>query len=137
MAATETRPLKQDPRGPVQTVTAAWSKGDPNVKTLTRTEVLTVLLHRWESGGEIKAHYHTDSDAVWVVLEGQATFHGENNQLLGQANPHEAVVIPRFTTYWFENTSDVPVVMFRVSARVQNDAGAPRTDDRVYLEPAK
>ena len=136
MAATETRPAKQDPRAPVQTVTTEWSQSDPNVKVLTRTELLTVLLHHWEAGGEIQAHYHTDSDAVWVVLEGQATFRDENNQLLGQANPHEAVVVPRNTTYWFENTGDGPAVMFRVSARVQSNPDAPRTDDRVYLAGA-
>ena len=134
--ATKTRPAKQDPKGPVEVVNTAWSEGERNVKNLARTDLLTVLLHHWGSGGEIAAHYHTDSDAVWVVLEGQATFRDENNQLLGQANPHEAVVVPRNTTYWFENTGDGAAVMFRVSARVQSEPDAPRTDDRIYLNGA-
>jgi len=60
------------------------------------------------------------------------TFRDDKNQLLAQANPNEAVVVPRYTTYWFENTSDGPLSMFRVSARVAGASGGPRVDDRVY-----
>ena len=133
MAATETKKAKQEPLGPVQVVTTEWTEGERNVKNLARTELLTVLLHHWGTGGEIAAHYHTDSDAVWVVMEGQATFRDAQDNLLGQANAHEAVVVPRNTTYWFENTGEGAAVMFRVSARVAPEE--PRTDDRIYLGP--
>ncbi|HEY3118671.1 MAG TPA: cupin domain-containing protein [Chloroflexota bacterium] len=137
MAATETRPAKPEPKGPVEVVNTAWESGERNVKNLARTDLLTVLLHHWDSGGEIAAHYHTDSDACWVVLEGQATFRDAQDNILGQANAHEAVVVPRNTTYWFENTGEGAAVMFRISARLQGPPDAPRTDDRVYLESRK
>ena len=49
-------------------------------------------------------------------------------EVLAKAGPHEAVLIPRNTRYWFENSSEVPLVMFRISARV---GGQSAKDDRI------
>jgi mannose-6-phosphate isomerase-like protein (cupin superfamily) len=131
VASTETGQAnaKPVPLGPVQVVTTAWEEGERNVKPLARTDLLTVLLHHWEKGGEVALHHHTDGDATWVVLGGEVTFYGENDVVLAHAEAHQAVVVPRNTMYWFENSSDDPLVMFRVSARVGGQSGK---DDRVY-----
>ncbi len=125
----ETKSAKPVPLSPVQLVTTAWEPGERNVKVLTRSELLTVLLHRWDTGGEVALHHHTDGDATWVVLEGECTFYGEDDSILARAESHQAVVVPRNTMYWFENSGDQPLVMFRISARV---GGSSASDDRVY-----
>jgi len=129
--ASEQSKEKPVPLSPVQHLTTAWEPGDPNVKRLAKSELLTVLLHRWDKGGEVALHHHTDGDATWIVQEGEVTFYGEDDVVLARAQRHEAVVMPRNTMYWFENSGDEPLVMFRVSARV-GGANATTKDDRIY-----
>jgi mannose-6-phosphate isomerase-like protein (cupin superfamily) len=126
---------KPDPKTPVEQLTTAWEPGERNVKTLARSELLTVLLHTWPTGGEVGLHHHTDGDATWIVQEGEVTFWDENDQVLAKAGPSEAVLVPRYTAYWFENSGEGTLRMFRVSARVgggNNLNDAERKDDRVY-----
>ena len=132
-AGTSQASAKPVPKSPVQIVTTAWEPGERNVKVLARSELLTVLLHRWDEGGEVALHHHTDGDATWVVLEGEVTFYGEDDVVLARAEGHQAVVVPRNTMYWFVNSGQDPLIMFRVSARV---GGASTTDDRVYHKRA-
>jgi mannose-6-phosphate isomerase-like protein (cupin superfamily) len=114
---TEVASAKPVPKSPVEKVTTAWEPGERNVKRLARSELISVL------------HHHTDGDATWVVLEGEVTFYGEDDQVLAKAGPKEAVVVPRNTMYWFENTSKESLVMYRISAKV---GGISESDDRVY-----
>jgi mannose-6-phosphate isomerase-like protein (cupin superfamily) len=126
---TEVASAKPVPKSPVEKVTTAWEPGERNVKRLARSELISVLLHHWDEGGEVGLHHHTDGDATWVVLEGEVTFYGEDDQVLAKAGPKEAVVVPRNTMYWFENTSKESLVMYRISAKV---GGISESDDRVY-----
>ncbi len=121
---------KPVPKSPVELVTAEWQPGERNVKVLARSELLSVLLHHWDEGGEVALHHHTDGDATWVVLEGEVTFYGENDEILARATRNQAVLIPRNTMYWFENSGKEPLNMFRISARVGGTN--PGKDDRVY-----
>jgi mannose-6-phosphate isomerase-like protein (cupin superfamily) len=123
---TQTKPV---PKSPVQVVDTTWQAGEHNVKRLARSELLNVLLHHWDEGGEVALHHHTDGDATWVVLEGEVTFYGEDDQVLAKAGPKEAMLVPRNTMYWFTNSSAEPLVMFRISAKV---GGISEGDDRVY-----
>jgi mannose-6-phosphate isomerase-like protein (cupin superfamily) len=113
----------------VETVTTAWEPGERNVKRLARSELLSVLLHRWDSGGEVSLHHHTDGDATWVVMEGEVTFYGEDDEVLARAGRSEAVLVPRNTMYWFINSGTEPLVMYRISAKV---GGISEKDDRIY-----
>jgi mannose-6-phosphate isomerase-like protein (cupin superfamily) len=117
------------PKSPVEVVNTAWEEGERNVKRLARSELLSVLLHRWDSGGEVTLHHHTDGDATWVVLEGEVTFYGEDDEVLAHAGRSEAVLVPRNTMYWFVNSGQEPLVMYRISAKV---GGISEADDRVY-----
>ena len=123
---TKARPV---PLGPVQVVNTEWEQGERNVKVLGRTDLLTVLLHHWEEGGEVGLHHHTDGDATWIVVGGEVTFYGPDDEILANAGPKQAVVVPRNTMYWFTSTSTEPLEMFRVSARV---GGMSNGDDRFY-----
>jgi mannose-6-phosphate isomerase-like protein (cupin superfamily) len=125
---------KPVPLSSVEVVSTAWEPGDRNVKVLARSELLTVLVHHWETGGEVGLHHHTDGDATWVVQEGEVTFYGENDEVLAHAGRNEAVLVPRNTMYWFENTSAEPLVMFRISARVGGQNASK--DDRIYHKRA-
>jgi len=129
-AETSARPV---PKSPVQVVNTAWEPGERNVKPLARSELLNVLLHRWDTGGEVALHHHTDGDATWVVLGGEVTFYGADDEVLARAGRNEAVLVPRNTMYSFLNTSDEPLIMFRVSAKV---GGISSQDDRVYHKRA-
>jgi mannose-6-phosphate isomerase-like protein (cupin superfamily) len=126
MVEVSARPV---PLSPVEVVNPVYEPGDRNVKRLARSELINVLLHRWDTGGEVALHHHTDGDATWVVLEGEVTFHGENDDILARAGQHEAVVVPRNTAYWFINSGTSPLVMYRISAKV---GGITAADDRVY-----
>ncbi len=120
---------KPVPKSPVEVVNTAWEPGERNVKRLARSELLSVLLHHWDTGGEVGLHHHTDGDATWVVVGGEVTFYGENDEVLAKAGPREAVLVPRNTMYWFENSGTGPLDMFRISAKV---GGISEKDDRVY-----
>ena len=55
-----------------------------------------------------RADHHTDGDAAWVVVGGEVTFYGENDDVLAKAGRGELVVMPRNTMYWFENSGTDP-----------------------------
>jgi mannose-6-phosphate isomerase-like protein (cupin superfamily) len=120
---------KPVPKGPVEKCTTEWAPGERNVKRLARTDLISVLLHHWDEGGEVGLHHHTDGDAAWVVVDGEVSFWGEDDNLLAKAGRGEVVVVPRNTMYWFENSGTEPLSMFRISARV---GGMSEGDDRVY-----
>src|SRR5256885_10034704 len=109
---------KPVPKSPVEVVNTAWEPGERNVKRLARSELLTVLLHHWDEGGEVGLHHHTDGDATWVVVDGEVTFYGEDDQVLARAGKAQAVLVPRNTMYWVENSGTDSLVMFRISAQV-------------------
>jgi len=129
--AIDTKPI---PKSPVQVINTAWQPGERNVKRLARSELLNILLHHWDEGGEVALHHHTDGDATWVVLGGEVTFYGEGDQVLAKAGPREAVLIPRNTMYWFTNSGTAPLEMYRISAKV---GGIGEGDDRVYHQRNK
>jgi mannose-6-phosphate isomerase-like protein (cupin superfamily) len=124
---------KPVPKSPVEVVNTAWEPGERNVKRLARSELLSVLLHRWDTGGEVTLHHHTDGDATWVVMEGEVTFYGGDDEVLARAGRSEAVLVPRNTMYWFVNSGDEPLVMYRISAKV---GGISEKDDRIYHKRA-
>jgi mannose-6-phosphate isomerase-like protein (cupin superfamily) len=84
------------------------------------SELMTVKLKKYEQGGENRMHHHLGEDHCFVVLEGEATFH------LGAVDGSEAevhvireydgILLERGAFYWFENTGDVDLVLFRVGA---------------------
>jgi mannose-6-phosphate isomerase-like protein (cupin superfamily) len=87
---------------------------------LARTDILSAFVQVIGSGGENNLHSHTGSDAFWLVLDGEVTFYGEGNAVLGRLGRHQAIVIPRGTPYWFESSSPQPLVILRVAAHDQS-----------------
>lgn len=55
---------KPVPTSLIQVVNTQWQPGERNVKWLARSELLNILLHHWDQGGEVALHHHTDGDAT-------------------------------------------------------------------------
>lgn len=72
-------------------------------------------------GGETNLHAHLGEDAVWLVVNGQATFYGEGDEVVAKLNRYEGLLIPRGAPYWFEASSDENLVILRFGARAQNE----------------
>jgi mannose-6-phosphate isomerase-like protein (cupin superfamily) len=85
---------------------------------VARSGMMTVLVHRWATGGEVELHTHPFQDATWTVMEGRVKVYGEKDNVLAELGPHQGIFIPGGTYYWFENVSDVELVMTRVSTAV-------------------
>jgi mannose-6-phosphate isomerase-like protein (cupin superfamily) len=54
-------------------------------------------------------------DHTFVVLQGEATFYGPNDETR-TIGKNEGVLLPHGTFYWFKATSDEPLVMARIGA---------------------
>ena len=80
---------------------------------IAATERMTVILKSYAEGGENEIHAHPHEDHVFVVLQGQASFHGPGGELK-VASTYDGVVLPAGTFYRFVSSGAVPLVMLRV-----------------------
>ena len=64
-----------------------------------RTELLTVLIKVYASGGENRLHAHVHEDHSFIVLEGEATFHFDGEDNVRLLKPYEGVMLPKGTYY--------------------------------------
>jgi len=94
-----------------------------------RSELLTVLIKVYASGGENRMHAHVHEDHSFIVLEGEATFHFDGEDNIRVLKPHEGVMLPKGTFYRFESTGQQNLVMLRVGA---SPPGSPK--QAVYPE---
>jgi mannose-6-phosphate isomerase-like protein (cupin superfamily) len=83
------------------------------VRPLARTSGLGLYVRAFpDGGGENGLHAHAD-DAIWLVLDGQATFFGEGGRALGELQQHQGILVPRLASYRFRCTG--PTLMARFS----------------------
>lgn len=83
---------------------------------LVRTDLIRANVQVVTEGGENNLHAHTGMDAIWVVLQGAATFYGQGDKVVGKLQKHQGILIPRPTPYWFESSGDEPLVILHVMA---------------------
>jgi mannose-6-phosphate isomerase-like protein (cupin superfamily) len=69
----------------------------------------------YAEGGENGLHRHIDEDHAFVVMQGQATFHDEEENL-SVVNKFEGIMIPRGAAYYFTSTGNENLVLLRVGA---------------------
>ena len=93
------------------------SKGKLN-QVLHRTDALSLGVQVVTEGGETNLHAHAGQDAVWLVLEGEATFYTSDDAVVARLGPYDSLMIPREAPYWFESTGDRPLVILRFGAKV-------------------
>jgi len=84
---------------------------------IVATPNLTVMLKCYASGGENALHAHSNEDHIFVLLQGQATFYGPNDEQK-VVGPYGGVMLPRGSLYRFVSTGDETLVMLRVGCAV-------------------
>jgi quercetin dioxygenase-like cupin family protein len=90
---------------------------------LARTDVLGIGVQVVSAdGGETNLHSHPAFDSSWIVLDGRATFYSEGDQVVAELGRNELVMIPAGTPYWFKSSSDKPLVLLHITARVPGSA---------------
>lgn len=87
-------------------------------RNLARGEVLSLTVQVVADGGETNLHAHAGNEAIWLVLNGRATFYTTGNEVVGTIGRYQAMFIPHGTPYWFESSSPENLVILRIGARV-------------------
>jgi mannose-6-phosphate isomerase-like protein (cupin superfamily) len=83
------------------------------------SDLMKVMVQVVKDGGENNLHSHTGDDAFWYVLSGTVKFYGEGDEVIGEFNKGEGILIPRGFKYWFESSSSEPLEILRVTAKDQ------------------
>jgi mannose-6-phosphate isomerase-like protein (cupin superfamily) len=81
-----------------------------------RSDMLTVLIKVYASGGENRMHAHVLEDHTFIVLEGEARFHLDSDDNVRILKPYEGVMLPKGSYYRFESVGEGNLVMLRVGA---------------------
>jgi mannose-6-phosphate isomerase-like protein (cupin superfamily) len=91
-----------------------------------------------KEGGENNLHYHTDADSLWMVLKGRVKFYGVDDELLGEYGPHEGIITPAYTRYWFESSGDDELELLQIGAfsgpEVKSSGRTDCEDQRYQIE---
>jgi mannose-6-phosphate isomerase-like protein (cupin superfamily) len=83
------------------------------------SDLMKVQVQVVKDGGENNLHSHTGDDAFWYVISGAVKFYGEGDEVIGEFNKGEGILIPRGFKYWFESSSSEPREILRVTAKDQ------------------
>jgi len=95
---------------------------------LVRTEHLNSGVQVVAEGGETNLHAHSSQDEIWFVLEGEAAFYTEGDQLVTRLHTNEGLLIPHGAAYRFESAAEENLVILRFGAAVP-EAGPDRRID--------
>src|SRR5690606_40778727 len=69
----------------------------------------------------IYLHSHSGNDGFWFVLSGRARFYDENDNVFADVGPHEGVLVPHSTPYWFESADDATTLeILHVGSRTKD-----------------
>ena len=104
--------------------TPLLAKGRSN-RVLAATDLLTLRVKVYAEGGENALHTHLDEDHAFIVLEGQGTFHDEQDTRT-VVNQYEGIVLPRGSYYYFQSTGSTNLVLLRVGAGRKATSGYRR-----------
>jgi mannose-6-phosphate isomerase-like protein (cupin superfamily) len=102
---------------------------------LCRSELLRIVVQVIKDGGENNLHYHTHSDTTWMVLRGRARFYGVDDKVLGELGPHEGILLPGGSRYWFEKVGDDEYLEILQMIGIESNTVAP--PERINLERHK
>jgi mannose-6-phosphate isomerase-like protein (cupin superfamily) len=94
--------------------TPLLSEGRSNLQ-VAATDLLKLRVKVYAEGGENGLHKHNDEDHAFVVLQGQATFHDENDTPT-VVNRYEGIMLPKGAYYYFQSSGDENLVLLRVGA---------------------
>jgi len=93
---------------------------------MAQTDNVVSTVQIFEKGVHNNLHLHLVEDGYWIILGGRARFHGPGDEIIGEFEQYEGVLLPAGTRYWFEGISDEPLQILRVNYRVH--AGPRRVE---------
>lgn len=97
-------------------------EGGATMELLGLSPMLWAHSKVYSSGGENALHSHDIEDHVFLILQGEATFHFGDGSTT-QVRAFEGVTVPRGTRYSFQaNEAGGNLVMFRVGAALVKDS---------------
>ncbi len=88
---------------------------------LPGSDELSGVIKRYAEGGENKMHCHPTEDHTFYILEGEATFHIDDDENVVLAGQYDAVYLPRGTNYWFHSSGSTKLIMIRVGTEQGSD----------------
>jgi len=100
--------------------------------TLGQTDLIRGVVQCVKAGeGDNNLHSHTGMDSFWMVLKGEVTFYGpENDEVMGVYGPHEGLIMPRNNAYWFASTGEEDLELLQVTGLAHDVK-----NERINLEP--
>src|SRR6266545_6265136 len=88
---------------------------------LPGSDELSGVIKRYAEGGENKMHCHPTEDHTFYILEGEATFHIDDDENVVLAGQYDAVYLPQGTNYWFQSSGSTKLIMIRVGTEQGSD----------------
>ncbi len=86
-------------------------------QVVAKTDHLQLNLKVYAGGGENGLHNHSDEDHVHLILQGSAVFYGPRGEER-HCGLYEGILLPKDSFYRFQATSEEPLVLLRISAKV-------------------
>lgn len=118
MTSTATKPRTTSPAFQPQTFdlgTQLLSQGKAtDIKG--QSEMMSVAMKCHAEGGEVSLHSHVAEDHMFVVLQGEATYHVGLEEKEIVLRQHQGILLPRGTYYRFISTGNENLVQLRVGA---------------------
>ena len=85
-----------------------------------------------KGAGDNNLHVHTGMDGIYMVLKGEVTFYGPDDEVIGVFGANQGLTMPHGNAYWFANTGDRDLEILQVVA------WAPEIEDkRIDVRPPK
>ena len=85
-----------------------------------------------KGAGDNNLHIHTGMDGFYMVLKGEVTFYGPEDEVIGVFGEHQGLTMPHGNAYWFANSGDSDLEILQVVAW---DSGID--DKRIDVNPPK
>jgi mannose-6-phosphate isomerase-like protein (cupin superfamily) len=85
-----------------------------------------------KGAGDNNLHIHTGMDGFYMVLKGEVTFYGPDDEVIGVFGENQGLTMPHGNAYWFANTGEGDLEILQVVAW---DAGID--DKRIDVNPPK
>lgn len=110
--------MTDEARPPMQAFKYESPAPDQPRKTvwLCNTDHIVAAVQMVQRGGEQALHSHSHLDGFWFVLKGRARFYSDRDTVFAEIGPHEGVLVPRGTKYWFEAVKGEPLELLQVEA---------------------
>jgi mannose-6-phosphate isomerase-like protein (cupin superfamily) len=115
MASTQTV-AQESPAPEILSLRTQLLSAGHSKQLLASTDLMTLHVHCYApKGGENGMHAHLDEDHVFLVLQGEAQFHGLGGPL-PPVKKNQALFLPRGAHYSFSNEGKEPLILLRFGA---------------------